>query len=192
MFQRTERNLPEIVLTTLLAVLLLLPLAGPVRAGTNAELDLDVKHALEKLYMTTPVATKLVKKAKGILVFPKVLKAGLMVGGQYGKGALLVNGKTVDYYNTVAGSYGFQIGAQSFGFVMFFMSDEAIQYLNKSEGWEIGVGPSVVFVDDGVAKTLTTTTAKSDIYAFIFDQSGLMAGVGIQGSKITKLNSKKK
>jgi len=185
---RRSANLPEIVLTTLLAVLLLLPMAVPVRAASNAAFDLDVKHALEKLYLTTPAATKLAKKAKGILVFPKVLKAGLMVGGQYGKGALLANGKTVGYYNTVAGSYGFQIGAQSFGFVMFFMTDEAVQYLNKSEGWEIGVGPSVVFVDDGVAKTLSTTTTKSDIYAFIFDQSGLMAGVGIQGSKITKLD----
>ncbi len=126
-----------------------------------------------------------------MLVFPDVLKAGLIVGGQYGKGALRVDGKTSAYYNTVAASYGLQAGAQSFGYAMFFMTDEALEYLNKSSGWEVGVGPSVVVVDEGVARSLTTTTAKEDVYVFFFDQSGLMAGLGIQGSKITKINPDK-
>jgi lipid-binding SYLF domain-containing protein len=112
----------------------------------------------------------------------------LIIGGQYGEGALRVDGKTVGFYNSVAASYGLQAGVQSFGYALFFMTDKALDYLKKSEGWEIGVGPSVVIVDEGVARSLTTTTAKSDIYAFFFDQKGLMAGLGLQGSKITKVN----
>ncbi len=161
-------------------------------AGTAAEIDKKVAAALESLYAGSPVARDLAKTAKGILVFPDVIKAGLVVGGQYGEGALLVNGKTAGYYNTVAASYGLQAGAQGFGYAMFLMNDAAMQYLDKSEGWEVGVGPTVVVMDEGMAKTMTTTTAKDDIYAFIFDQKGLMAGLGIQGSKISKINPDKK
>ena len=160
----------------------------PVFAATAAELDRDVDSALMKLYEKTPAAKELAKVAKGILVFPDIVKAGLIVGGQYGEGALRVDGKTVGYYNSVAASYGLQAGAQSFGYALFFITDKALDYLKKSEGWEIGTGPSLVIVDEGVAGSLTTTTAKSDIYAFFFDQKGLMAGIGIQGSKITKLD----
>lgn len=162
------------------------------QAGTAAEIDKKVAAALENLYTGNPVARDLAKTAKGILVFPDVVKAGLVVGGQYGEGALLVNGKTAGYYNTVAASYGLQAGAQGFGYAMFLMNDTAMQYLGKSEGWEVGVGPTVVVMDEGMAKTFTTTTAKDDIYAFIFDQKGLMAGLGIQGSKISKINPDKK
>ena len=191
MHQTQKNQLKNVFIALLVSVTLILTVTPAGAAMSNADkLDMDAKHVLEKLYTTVPVTSTLAKKAKGILVFPKVLKAGLMVGGQYGKGVLLINDKTEGYYNTVAGSYGFQIGAQSFGFVMFLMTDEAVEYLNKSAGWEIGVGPTIVFVDKGAAKTLTTTTGKSDIFAFIFDQSGLMAGIGIQGSKITKINLK--
>jgi len=165
---------------------------GTAQAGTSAEIDKKVVAALENLYAGNPVARELAKTAKGILVFPDVVKAGLVVGGQYGEGALLVNGKTTGYYNTVAASYGLQAGAQGFGYAMFLMNDEAMKYLGKSEGWEVGVGPTVVVMDEGMAKTMTTTTAKDDIYAFIFDQKGLMAGLGIQGSKISKINPDKK
>jgi lipid-binding SYLF domain-containing protein len=120
-----------------------------------------------------------------------VIKAGLIIGGQYGDGALLLNSKIVDYYNTVAASYGLQAGAQSFGFAMFLMTDEALDYLKKSNGWEVGVGPTIVVMDEGAAKSLTTSTAKEDIYAFIFGQKGLMAGIGLQGSKITKIHPDK-
>lgn len=160
----------------------------PVSAATAAEIDTDVDSALMKLYEKTPAAKELAKVAKGILVFPDVVKAGFIVGGQYGEGALRVDGKTTGYYSTVAASYGLQAGAQSFGYALFFITDNAMDYLKKSEGWEIGTGPSLVIVDAGVASSLTTTTAKSDIYAFFFDQKGLMAGLGLQGSKITKLN----
>ena len=98
-----------------------------------------------------------------------------------------MKGRTVGYYNSLAASYGLQAGVQSFGYALFFMNKEALAYLDRSEGWEIGVGPSIVIVDAGAAKSLTTTTAKDDVYAFTFDQKGLMAGLGIQGSKITRI-----
>jgi len=110
---------------------------------------------------------------------------------QYCEGALLVKIETVVYYNTVAASYGLQAGSQSFDYAMFLMTDEAFQYLQKSSGWEIGVSPSIVVVDKGAAKSLTTSTAKDDIYAFFFGQKGLMAGLGLQGSKITKIDPDK-
>lgn len=160
----------------------------PAIADTAAEIDSDVNSALQKLYDRTPAAKELSKVAKGILVFPGIVKGGLIIGGQYGEGALSKEGKTIGYYNTVAASYGLQAGVQKFGYAMFFMTESALKYLEKSDGWEIGVGPSVVIVDEGVAKSLSTTTAKSDIYAFFFDQKGLMAGLGLQGTKITKIN----
>jgi len=164
---------------------------GPAIAESAAEIDRDVDAALKHLYSRNPTAKALSKKAKAILVFPDVLKAGLILGAQYGTGALRQGGKTVGYYNTVAASYGLQAGAQSFGYALFFMSDSGLDYLKKSSGWEIGVGPSIVVVDEGLAKSLTTTTAKDDIYAFFFDQKGLMAGLGLQGSKITKITPDK-
>ncbi len=161
---------------------------GSRMAGSAAEIDRDVNYALNKLYESTPAARTLAAKAKGILVFPSIVKAGFMVGAQYGRGgALRVKGRTAGYYNSVAASYGLQAGVQSFGYALFFMSKDAMNYLNRSEGWEIGVGPSIVIVDEGVARSLTTTTAKDDVYAFIFDQKGLMAGLGIQGSKISRI-----
>jgi lipid-binding SYLF domain-containing protein len=161
-------------------------------ADTAAEIDRDVDSALLKLYASTPSAKELSRVAKGILIFPDVVKAGLIVGGQYGTGALRVEGKTVGYYNTVAASYGLQAGAQKFGYAMFFLTQTALDYLTKSKGWEIGVGPSVVVVDEGLARSLTTTSAKEEIYVFFFGQKGLMAGLGVQGSKISKITPDKK
>lgn len=168
-------------------------LFGPLAAASEsaAQLDRDVDSAIQKLYASSEAAKKLSKTAKGMLVFPDVVKAGLLVGGQYGKGALRVGGKTTGYYSTAAASYGLQAGAQSFGYAMFFMKDDALEYLKKSDGWEVGVGPSVVVVDEGLAKSLTTTTAQDDVYVFFFDQKGLMAGLGIQGSKISKIDPDK-
>jgi lipid-binding SYLF domain-containing protein len=156
-------------------------------ADTAAEIDRDVDASLDKLYSREPAAKALAAEAKGILVFPGIVKGGLIIGGQYGEGALRVKGKTAGYYKSVAASYGLQAGVQKFGYALFLMTDSALAYLEKSAGWEIGVGPSIVVVDEGIAKSLTTTTAKSDIYAFFFDQKGLMAGIGLQGTKITKI-----
>ena len=161
---------------------------APVSAASAGEINRDANRALKQLYAKTPSAKVLGDKAKGILVFPGIVKGGLMVGGQYGEGALMKNGKTVGYYSSVALSYGLQAGVQKYGYALFFMTDEAMAYLNKSDGWEIGTGPSIVIVDEGIAGSLTTTTAKSDIYAFFFNQKGLMAGLGLQGTKVTKIN----
>jgi lipid-binding SYLF domain-containing protein len=160
---------------------------GPAEPATAAEIDRDASAALEKLFDSTPKARELAKAAKGLLVFPSVVKAGLMVGGLFGEGALRMGSKTVGYYDTVAVSYGYQAGAQTYGYALFFMTDAALKYLDESQGFEIGTGPSVVVVDEGVAGGLSTSTARDDIYAFIFDQKGLMAGLGLQGSKITRI-----
>jgi lipid-binding SYLF domain-containing protein len=161
---------------------------GSVMAGSAAQIDRDVDYALETLYTTAPAARELAGQAKGILVFPSIVKAGFMVGAQYGRGgALRVRGRTAGYYKSLAASYGMQAGVQSFGYALFFMSDEALDYLERSGGWEIGMGPSIVIVDAGKARTLTTTTAQDNIYAFIFGQKGLMAGLGLQGSRITRI-----
>jgi len=165
--------------------------APSVSADSAAEIDREVDAALEKLRNRVPAAEKLADQAKAILVFPNVLKAGLIVGGQYGEGALRQGGETVGYYSTVSGSYGLQAGAQSYGYALLFMSDSALAYLDNSEGWEVGVGPSVVVVDEGMAASMTTTTLKDEVYAFIFDQGGLMLGLGIQGSKITSITPDK-
>lgn len=132
-------------------------------------------------------AKTLGEKAKGVLVFPGIVKGGFVVGGQHGEGALLVNGKTAGYYNTVQVSYGFQAGVQKYGYALFLMSDSAMKWLDKSDGWKVGTGPSIVVVDVGAAKSATTTTLQSEIYAFFFNQKGLMGGLGLQGTKITKI-----
>jgi len=173
----------------LLAAVLAQPLLHPaaVQAATAAEILRGANAALTKLYANTPKAKELAAKATGILVFPGVVKAGFLVGGLFGEGVLLKGGKAVAYYNTVAASYGLQAGVQKYGYAMFFMNDGALQYLDRSDGWELGTGPSIVIVDQGAARSLSTSTARDDIYAFIFDQKGLMAGLGLQGTKITKI-----
>jgi lipid-binding SYLF domain-containing protein len=130
----------------------------------------------------------LADKAVAVLVFPSIVKGGFIVAGQFGNGALRKNGKTIAYYRSLAASYGFQAGAQAFGYVLFFMDDASVQYLDNSAGFELGTGPSLVVLDSGFGKNLSTTTLKKGIYAIIFDQKGLMGGFGIQGSKITKIN----
>jgi len=160
---------------------------NPATAASAAEIDRDAQKALGDLYAKSPSAKTMGEKAIGIIVFPGIVKGGFIVGGQYGEGALIKDGKTVAYYNTVAASYGLQAGLQKFGYALFFMTDSAVKWIDKSDGWEIGVGPSIVVVDAGAAASMTSTTLQSDIYAFFFDQKGLMAGIGLQGTKITKL-----
>lgn len=162
--------------------------AAPATAASRQQLDRDASQALKSLYASNSAARLLGKKAEAILVFPSMLKAGFMFGGQIGEGVLLKGGKPADYYNSVAASYGFQAGAQKFGYALFFMNQNALSYLDASGGWELGVGPSLVVVDEGMAKSITSTTITQDVYAFIFDQKGLMGGVGVQGSKITKIS----
>ena len=156
-------------------------------AATAEDLDRDAADALQMLYRTNPVAQDLAKQARAILVFPNVVKAGLVFGGSYGEGVLRQGVRPIDYYNTASASWGLQAGAQSYGYALFLMNDRAVEYLRMSNGWEIGVGPTVVIVNEGAAKNLSTTTAKDDVYGFIFDQKGLMAGISIEGSKISRI-----
>ena len=166
-------------------------IAADVAKNSAAVLNKDGQSALNSLYAKVPAAKAIGGKARAVLVFPKVTKAGLGIGGQYGEGVLLKSGKPVAYYNTAGLSTGLQAGAQTYGYAMFFMNDAALKALDKSEGFEVGVGPSVVVMDEGKAKTTTSTTAMNDdVYAFIFGQKGLMAGLGLQGNKISKITPK--
>ena len=160
---------------------------NPAAAATPAEIHRDVRSALQKLYAASPAAKALSGKAKGILVFPSIVKGGFIVGGQYGEGALLKGGKTAAYYNTVSASYGLQAGIQTYGYALFFMTDSAMNWLDLSDGWEVGVGPSIVVMDTAAATSATTTTLQSEIYAFFFSQKGLMGGLGLQGTKVTRI-----
>jgi lipid-binding SYLF domain-containing protein len=159
-----------------------------VHAGSAAEIDRKAATAEKNLLATHEAARTLAKEARAILVFPSIVKGGFMFGGQFGDGALRRDGHTVAYYRSVAASYGLQAGVQTFGYALFLMNEKALKYLDESAGWELGVGPTLVVVDKGTAAALTTTTARSDVYAFIFDQQGLMAGIGIQGTKITRIH----
>jgi lipid-binding SYLF domain-containing protein len=177
------------VLFAVLLGALLIPTTN-VRAASAAEINRQAHNALQELYAKSPAARRLGEEAKAILIFPGIVKAGFIVGAQQGDGALISHGRTVGYYKTIAASYGLQAGVQKFGFALFFMTDEDLRYLNKSGGWEIGTGPSVVIVDAGMAKSFTTTTLRKGVYAFAFGQKGLMAGLGLQGSKITRIHPK--
>jgi lipid-binding SYLF domain-containing protein len=163
---------------------------GALAADDAAEISKNANAALQSLYAQVAGAKALGAQAHAILVFPRVTKAGLGIGGQSGEGALIKGGKTVAYYRTSGASFGLQAGAQTYGYAMFFMNAKALEQLDKADGFEVGVGPSVVVMDEGMAKSSTTTTMKDDIYAFIFGQKGLMAGLGLQGNKITKINPK--
>ncbi|MEO1406456.1 MAG: lipid-binding SYLF domain-containing protein [Pseudomonadota bacterium] len=152
-----------------------------------ATIEQDAKAALETLVADNEAAAGLAEDAVGVLVFPNIVKGGFIFGGQVGDGALFVGDKTEEYYNSSAASYGLQAGVQRYGYALFFTSEEALTYLDNSEGFEIGVGPSIVIADKGIGRNFTSTTLRADIYAFVFDQQGLMAGGGIQGTKITKI-----
>jgi len=172
----------------LLAAIVALANASDAVAASREELNRNGTRALQNLYAKNPSARLLGQKARAVLVFPSIVKAGFLFGGQLGEGVLLKGGKPSGYYNTVAASYGLQAGIQEFGYALFFMNDGALAYLDKSGGFELGVGPSIVVVDEGMGKSITSTTITQDVYAFIFSQKGLMAGMGIQGSKITKIS----
>ena len=182
----TRRGFNNVVFLSLVSASLSVFSASAL-ATSAAELSQDASESLTRLYKSNPVAETLSKKAKGILVFPKIIKAGLVFGGSYGEGVLMKGGTIAGYFNSVSASWGWQAGAESYGYVVFLMSDKAVKYLDKSQGWEIGVGPSVVVVNEGVAKNLSTSTLKDDAYAFIFDQQGLMASLSIEGTKISRI-----
>jgi lipid-binding SYLF domain-containing protein len=161
--------------------------AAQAASPDAAKLDSDSFEALNGLYAAQPKAKEIGDKSRAILVFPHIVKAGLVVGGQSGSDVLIEDGKVTGTYNISAASFGLQAGAQSFSEVMFLAKSSSLDYLNSSSGWLVGVGPSVVVVDSGAAKSMTTDNLNSDVYVFIFGQHGLMGGLGVQGQKITRL-----
>ena len=166
----------------------LAPVTAAFAAATSdPQADRAAAAALRQLIAESPAARQSNDAAVAVLVFPKIVKVGFVLGGAYGEGALLQGGKTLGYYNSSAASYGLQAGVQGFGYALFFMHADALKYLDSSQGFEIGVGPSVVVVDQGMAKKFSSTTLTQDVYAFIFNQKGLMAGLGVEGSKITRI-----
>jgi len=163
------------------------PLTEGALAATAAELNADGKAALNRLYAQSPKAARIGRTSRAVLVFPKIVKVGLVVGAQGGEGVLFVRSKPTAYYKISAASFGLQAGGQSFSYALFLMNDKALAYMNKSDGWAIGSGPSVVVIDKGKAMSTTTTTLREDVYAFPFGQKGLMAGLGLEGSKIKRI-----
>ncbi len=160
----------------------------PAEAASASALARDGEAALRRLYAAEPRAKRLGARARAILVFPRIIKVGvLLAGGQTGDGVLLVKGRPSGYFNLSAASVGPQAGGQTFAFALFFMTDAALAYLNRSDGWAVGTGPSVVVVDKGAAASVTSTTLSEDVYAFPFGEKGLMAGIDLEGSKITHI-----
>ncbi len=185
------KNLQSVLRNLLLvavATFSLCAISSQANAATAEDLNKEAAQSLQILYKHNPIAETISKNAKEILVFPNVIKAGLIFGGSYGEGVMMKGSHVEGYYNTVSASWGWQAGAQSYGYVVFLMNDKAKSYLENSEGWSIGVGPTVVVVDAGIAKNLTSTTLQDDAYAFIFDQQGLMVSLSIKGTKITRID----
>jgi lipid-binding SYLF domain-containing protein len=179
----------SLFLATALAMVAMTPVTMFDRAeaaGTD-DINRDSDQALQLLYSTNPAAASIGRSAKAILIFPNIVKAGLVFGGAYGEGELKQAGKIDGYYNSFTGSWGLQAGAQSYGYAVFLMTNRAIDYIHRTQGWEIGTGPTVVIVNEGLARNLTTSTLKDDAYAFIFNQQGLMAGLSIEGTKISRI-----
>ncbi|MGY6271534.1 lipid-binding SYLF domain-containing protein [Achromobacter denitrificans] len=161
-------------------------LAAPARADSAAEISRDARAALERLYQKEPKMRQLGEKSVAVLVFPSILKGGFLVGAEHGDGALIRGGKVHAYYTITAVSFGLQAGAQQFGYALFFMNEPSLRFLDQSDGWSLGSGPSLVVVDQGYAASVSTTTLTQDVYAVPFGEQGLMAGMGLEGSKISR------
>lgn len=166
---------------------------GPASAGTStgttaARINQEVDAALSQLYQTRPGARQLAEQAEAVLVFPNVTQAGLGIGGLYGNGAMRENGRTVGYYNIAGGTFGWQIGAQSFSQAYFFNTPEALETFRKTRGFEVGAGATAVAADFGADGSITTSSLQKPVVTATWGQSGLMAGLNLEGIKITEIN----
>jgi lipid-binding SYLF domain-containing protein len=186
--RRTFLSAAALTAAVLMATGVSVQVSEPAVAAVPAnEISRDANTALNNLTATNKLAKEIAGKAKAVLVFPEIVKGGFIFGGSFGKGALLQGKAVTDYYQSVSGSWGLQAGLQSYSYAVFLMNDKALKYLRDSDGWEIGVGPTVVIVDAGVAANLSSTTLQDDAYAFIFGQEGLMAGLTLEGSKVSRI-----
>ena len=161
---------------------------GTSYAASKVEIDIEVSASLDKFKEEVMGSEKFLEKAEGVLVFPDVVKAGFGIGGEYGEGALLIKGKTVDYYSTAAASFGFQFGAQFKTVMLIFLNKEALGKFRSSSGWEAGVDGSVALIELGAGKDVNTINLKDPIVGFVFSNKGLMYNLTLEGSKITKLD----
>jgi lipid-binding SYLF domain-containing protein len=157
-------------------------------SSSGRQIAADSRAALRWLYATNPKARMLGSRAWGVLVFPSIIKGGFMVGGMAGNGALIQGGSVRGFYQTAGVSYGLQAGLQSYGYALFLMDGSAFASINRADGWEVGSAPSLVVLDQGMSGSLSTTTLNKSIYAVFFNQQGLMGGLGLQGSKITRIH----
>lgn len=177
------------VLTLLLCLTFAFSLVATVSyAKTKGEIDASVKAALSRFNEQVKGSSAYLKGAKGVLVMPNITKAGFVVGGKYGQGALQVRGKTVDYYSIAEGSVGWQIGAQKYDMVILFMTDEVLKKFRSSQGWEAGVDAEITLIAVGEDVSLETLRSQHPVAGFIFDQKGLMGGLSVKGAKFTKIN----
>ncbi|MGB5745786.1 MAG: YSC84-related protein [Desulfobacterales bacterium] len=184
---KIQWSLRVVLLITLMSVFL----SNDVLAKTAREIDVSVDVAIERFHKQVIGAKELIKASKGMLVMPNVVKGALIIGGEYGEGALRIGGETVDYYNTVSGSIGFQIGGQAKDIILLFMTDEALEQFRASSGWEAGVDGNVALITIGAGERADTTTSKDPIVGFVFDAKGLIADLSLKGAKFTKLNKAK-
>jgi lipid-binding SYLF domain-containing protein len=159
-------------------------------AKTAQEINASVNACLDRFYKQVKGGKEIAAKAKGVLVMPNVVKAGLIVGGEYGEGALRVGGKTASYYNIASGSVGFQIGGEAKDFVILFMTDAALKQFQASKGWEVGLDGNVALVNIGGGERVDFTKMNDPIIGFVFDVKGLMADISLKGAKFTKITPK--
>ena len=169
-------------------VVALLALGGLLNANAAPpELEKDAQAALDALYAGSPGAQALGARAKAILVFPNVKKAAIVVGGQGGHGVMFKDGKPAGEYSLLGAQLGLEVGAQAFSYAVFFMSDRALDKLRAVKGFEIGADPNLVFADAGAGVQMSTASAQADVYTYVYGQKGLMAGISLQGSKISRV-----
>jgi len=182
-----ERKLIIFSLTIFMALHIIIFLSSESYAVTAREINVGVDVTLKNFYKNVKGAKEYLKTAKGVLVFPSVYKAGFGIGGEYGEGALQIGGKTVEYYSTIAGSFGFQLGAQKKTLILVFTQKEALKVFRESNGWKAGVDGSVALITVGIGGSIDTINIKDPIVAFAFDQKGLMYNLTIEGSKFSKI-----
>jgi lipid-binding SYLF domain-containing protein len=186
---KTDRYIKALTITICTAVALAF-FAVDASAATKAEVDAGVKAATNRFLKDVKGGPQYYKAAKGVLIMPNITKAGFIVGGQYGIGALKVGGKTRGYYDLAGASLGLMAGAQKYDMIILFYTDAALKKFTSSDGWEAGADAEVTLVDVGAEGSVETLTSQSPVIGFVFDQKGLMGGVSIKGAKFTKTHLK--
>jgi len=183
-----KKIVPALVAAVLFISISISPFVNSqAQAATAKEIDVSVEVALDRFKNDVAGAEEFLNNAKGVLVIPNIIRIGFMLGGEYGEGALLIDGQTVDYYNTAAGSFGFQIGAQSKNLIIIFMDENALTKFRDSLGWEAGVDGSIAVIDMGAGGSVDSTNVKHPIVGFVYGLKGLMVNISLEGSKFTKL-----